>query len=176
MIEMRRTGSHACIVDSGRFGYRKYGVPLSGAMDLHSLYRANALLHDRIKNAGLELYQSGHEIIFHKSTWFSLSGGEAEITLDENRIYGDKSYYAKENSVLTIGAMTKGARIYLAIKGGLDTAVIMNSRSAIPGYLPRTLSPGDKVPFFPIDLTEEPSAAPKAISIDCKKEITCYLN
>ena len=147
MIEIVRFGSQATVVDKGRYLYRRYGVPLSGAMDRISAARANSLLSNTPEAALLELYQPGHELIFHTDTYFCVTGAEAEIHLDEKRIYIDQVCFAKKSSRLLIGQMTRGCRTYLAVKDGILTQQILGSKSPIPGFLNRHLYKGDIIPI-----------------------------
>ena len=175
MIEVIRSGGRVCIVDRGRYYYRKYGVSISGAMDLHSAFRANSLLHNKMDDALLEISMPGHEFQFHARTIIGLSGASGDITLDEKPIYSENAYRIVEGAVLRIGALHKGCRVYLAVPGGIQSSLILGSRSPIPGYLDRVLSPGDRVNIPPFDQVISKTAVIKPLEIDKNKSIQCTI-
>ena len=48
MIEILDSGYHITIQDMGRFGFSKFGVPLSGSMDYLSSNNANSIVGNTI--------------------------------------------------------------------------------------------------------------------------------
>ena len=50
-----KAGLHTSVQDMGRYGYRKYGVPLSGSMDQNSAIRANLLVGNEASAPVLEI-------------------------------------------------------------------------------------------------------------------------
>lgn len=175
MIEIIRHGSQATIVDMGRYNLRRYGVPISGAMDRTSAFRANSLLSNSLNAALLELYQPGHELFFHQRTMIALAGSEADIYLDDKRIYSDHIYKINKNTRLSIGRMTRGCRIYLAVRGGICSQAILGSRSPIPGFLNRHLYKGDKIPITTYTAIPELTSSIAPIDIQISKALTCYI-
>ncbi len=53
MIRILQGGFLSTVQDNGRYGYRKYGVPISGAMDLYALRVANILVGNSEGAAGI---------------------------------------------------------------------------------------------------------------------------
>ena len=64
MIKVLRSGLHSSIQDLGRFNYRKYGVPVSGAIDAIAAKRANVLLQNTPEAAVLEVIILGPKLEF----------------------------------------------------------------------------------------------------------------
>ncbi len=174
MIEIIRTGSQLCIVDLGRYKYRRYGVPISGAMDIRSGVRANSLLHNTLNVALLEMYMPGHQLLFHQNTRIALTGAESELYLNDKRIYTDQVYSVARKSKLTVGAMSRGSRIYLAVQDGFQSSIILGSRSPIPGYLNRTLTRGDRLEYNNVAHSTRLSSSISALKIDNTQQIYCH--
>jgi len=64
-VNVLHPGSYSCLVDLGRYHFRKYGVPTSGPMDIRSAMRAHTLLGNPTDFPLIESYLSG---IISKST------------------------------------------------------------------------------------------------------------
>jgi len=175
MIEILRTGSHMCIVDTGRLGYRSYGVPVSGAMDLRSAVSANSLLNNDISAATIEMYMSGHQLLFQSDSRIALTGAQADVHINDTRLYTDIALKISAGDRLSIGAMNRGSRIYLAVSGGLHTTSLLGSRSPITGYFPRTLSKGDKIDITTAASRKPPSSRISPLQIDSAKAIECHI-
>ncbi len=175
MIEILRTGSHMCIVDRGRFGLRKYGVPTSGSMDQASAAVANSIVGNDMSAAVLELYMPGHQLKFHCDTYIALSGARTQLQLDNRNIYTDSIIKITKGQVLSVGSMTKGCRLYLATYQGIQTAEFLKSKSPLTGSYDRSLHKGDQIkilnhPQFPVQ--KNSNIVP--IKIELQKEITAY--
>ena len=63
MIKILEPGLYSSIQDNGRESYQKYGVPVSGSMDLKSSNFANFLLNNPINAALIEATQFGPKIL-----------------------------------------------------------------------------------------------------------------
>ena len=44
MLNVLKSGFYTTVQDTGRFGYRDKGVPVSGIMDMETVYKINMLL------------------------------------------------------------------------------------------------------------------------------------
>ena len=74
MIKIIDPGLYSSIQDNGRHNYQKYGVPISGCMDLKASCFANALLNNSKNAALIEATQLGPKILFKASTYISITG------------------------------------------------------------------------------------------------------
>ena len=63
-IDVIDGGMLTTVQDLGRFGYQRYGVPTSGALDLFSLRAANRLVGNPDDAAGLEMTVVGPRLRF----------------------------------------------------------------------------------------------------------------
>ena len=73
-IEVVEGGLFTSVQDLGRYGYQRYGVPVSGAMDPYSLRLANILLGNPEGAAALEITLVGPKLKFLANTTIALAG------------------------------------------------------------------------------------------------------
>ncbi|GIP10698.1 biotin-dependent carboxyltransferase family protein [Paenibacillus sp. FSL R5-0527] len=146
-----KPGLLTTVQDLGRFGAQKYGVIVSGAMDAFALRIANLLVGNEEGAAGLEITMTGPEIRFEQTALISICGGDLSPKLNGVSFPGWRTVLAPKGSALTFGPMKQGCRTYLAVGGGLEVPLLMNSRSTylragIGGYGGRALAKGDRLP------------------------------
>lgn len=150
-IKIVDTGLLTSIQDLGTFGYQKYGIGQSGAMDQESLKLANFLCGNEENTACLETTLSGPTIYFATACDFAITGAEfSGATLDGSPLQMNKKISAKAGSTLVCGFATKGLRSYIAFGGGLLVPEVFSSRSTnlkskTGGYKGRKLQTGDEI-------------------------------
>jgi len=171
-IDVLEPGTQTSIQDyPGRLGYWHVGVPPSGPMDPLAFRLANRLVTNKEDAAGLEITLTGPILRFASETTIALTGADFAARLDGKPLPRWQAVRVRKNSVLELGsAENGGARGYLAIAGGIDAPLYLNSRSTFilgkfGGYSGRVLRPGDVLHFGEsaahISLHELPkSAAP----------------
>lgn len=147
-----KPGLLTTIQDLGRFGYQKFGVIASGAMDAFALRVANLLVGNEETAAGLEITIAGPEISFASASLIAICGGDLSPTLNGRPVPLWRTVYAPQGSRLKFGPPKQGCRAYLAVGGGVDVPLEMNSRSTylragIGGFRGRALQTGDCVPL-----------------------------
>jgi len=104
MIKILDPGLYSSIQDKGREGYQKYGVPISGSMDLKSSNFANFLLNNPINAALIEATQFGPKILFNVSTFISITGGNMNPQLNNKEISMNKAINGSLVVVSTVSA------------------------------------------------------------------------
>ncbi len=133
MIHVRLAGIFSTIQDLGRHGYRNIGVPSSGVMDQYSAKLANALLDNDPNSAVLEMTYQGVILEFNESACIAITGALAQIFVDGQPYRHNSVIAINAGSVLKVGTFSLGARAYLAIAGGFDCPVVLNSCSFYQG-------------------------------------------
>lgn len=154
MIEILETFSLNCVHDLGRAGVRQYGLGRGGVMDRLALCIGNLMLGNDAGLAGIEVQLFPFRLRFEKNTTFAITGSQNDATLNGDRLPPWWVTNAKAGDVLTLPPPAKGARSYLTFDGGLDTPVVMGSRSTIlqigiGGFEGRSLRTGDRLPLGP---------------------------
>ncbi|HUS86845.1 MAG TPA: biotin-dependent carboxyltransferase family protein [Bacteroidales bacterium] len=153
-IIIHNPGLLTTIQDTGRTGYRQYGMPSSGAMDQLSLRCANWLVGNDLSEAVMEITVMGPDIEFLNSCRFAITGASFSPELNGVKIAEWTTIKAKKGDLLSFGNLRSGARAYLSISGGFRIEDKMGSKStylpsAIGGYNGRALKNGDIIPLFP---------------------------
>lgn len=129
---MLKSGVFSTIQDSGRFGFRAYGVPISGAMDELAYFISNALVGNTKNAAAIECTMGGLIIQFKKNAVVAITGeGLAFINGQQIKLYQPLSVHA--NDSLEIRYNNGGTRTYIAVRGGFAAVNIMNSKSVCSG-------------------------------------------
>ncbi len=148
MVRVIKPGFFSTIQDIGRIGYQHYGVPYSGVMDAYSASIANAILGNKKHAAVIEMSMTGATLEFKSDTNICISGADMSPQLNSVQIKRYKSIPVKANDVLLFGKTNFGFRSYLAVQGGFDTEIIMNSRSMYGGITNKhVLCKNDELPI-----------------------------
>ncbi|SFA68797.1 urea carboxylase [Poseidonocella pacifica] len=167
-LEIVKPGLATSIQDLGRPGYFHLGIPEGGAMDRLALRAANLLVGNDEDAAGLEAVFLGPEIKFGAEMTVAVTGGEMPILLDGEPRDNWTSFNVMPGQTLSFGYLKAGARIYIAVSGGIATEPHLGSRStyaigALGGFDGRALAAGDVVPVGAAPLAEEGLSIPEAL-------------
>jgi KipI family sensor histidine kinase inhibitor len=118
-LRVVKPGAFTTVQGGPRHGLGALGVGAGGAMDLASLAAANELLGNPPFAGALELTIAGPELLFLDGATFALAGADREARLEGALLAGGGPHRAGSGSRLSIGAVRGGARVYLAVEGGL---------------------------------------------------------
>jgi biotin-dependent carboxylase-like uncharacterized protein len=135
-IEVINPGLQTTIQAGPRTGWRHKGVPASGAADTLSLALANRLVGNDLQATGLEVTLSAASFRFTQKGTIALTGGTADITVNKQQELAHRRINVQSGDYLNINTLTKGARIYMAVAGGMRGANWLGSDST---YLPAGL-------------------------------------
>ena len=141
-------GLFTTVQDAGRFGFRKYGVPISGAMDELSYKNANELVQNPRGNPVLECTLIGGSYRFNSPACIAITGGNMEPEINEISVNQDETIFVKKGDVLTLKSASRGCRTYIGISGKWNLKPILGSfstnvQSKFGGIDGRTLQAGD---------------------------------
>jgi biotin-dependent carboxylase-like uncharacterized protein len=136
MIKILNTGMIASFQDLGRFGFRNYGVPVSGAMDQESYLLCNALLNNESNAAVIEFALKGPKIEFLSATFIAVTGAQFSLSLNNIAFPLNKVVAVNKGDVLSLDNCTKGVYGYLGVAGGFQLSEIMQSKSFYPAISP----------------------------------------
>ena len=128
-IIVKKGGPLTTLQDTGRYGFQKYGVLVSGAMDLFSLKLGNILVGNKESEGALEMTMSGPFLKLPAGLVFALTGADMGAKLGSKPVPLNRAVYVKEDSALSFGFAAKGARGYLTVAGGFAVPEVMNSKS-----------------------------------------------
>lgn len=128
-IEVLQPGLYSTIQDSGRFGFKKFGVPGSGAMDSYAGTVANLLLQNNVDDSVMEITQMGPKLKFSSAMEIVITGANLSPRVNNSEIKNNIIYLLEAGDILSFGKRIQGGRSYLGITGGFKTEVILQSRS-----------------------------------------------
>jgi biotin-dependent carboxylase-like uncharacterized protein len=136
------------VQDIGRYGYGRFGVAPSGALDSFALRVANLLVGNREDQACLETMLLGPGIKFLTDGVIAVTGGDLQPKRNKQPIEMWRSHVFKKDDVLSFGNAVSGFRAYIAVAGGISVPPVMGSRSTnLPsgfgGFHGRTLKKED---------------------------------
>ena len=128
-------GLFATIQDMGRWGYLRFGVSNSGAMDRVSLQVANMLVGNDPGEAAVEFTAVGGTYeVAADACRIAVAGGEFPIAIDGEAVSAFTSHTVHRGSRIFIGASKAGMRGYLAVLGGFDLPQTLGSLSTLVRY------------------------------------------
>lgn len=150
MINVINPGLQTTVQDGGRIGYYEVGMPPSGAMDKYSYTVANLLVGNNESAATLEITYLGPVLEFQVDAVIALTGGEIPPKINGESVPMWEALEVKAGDQLAFDFVKQGARVYLAVAGGIDVPQIMGSRSTytlcgIGGFEGRSLQTNDKL-------------------------------
>ena len=122
-------GAQVLVEDLGRPGLAGVGVGRSGAADRSSLRLANRLLGNPETTAALEV-QGGLEVeVLDQALYVVVTGAPCEVHLDDRPVGSHGVLRLSAGARLRLGPATAGLRSYLGVRGGVDVAEVLGSRS-----------------------------------------------
>lgn len=124
-------GMFTTVQDKGRYGFREFGVPVSGAMDRHSAEWANKLVGNPQEAPVLEMTMKGGRYRFESDGYIAISGAEMEPKINNRPIPIHQGIVVRAGDVLKFGVARRGCRAYLAIRGEWILNKIMGSYSTL---------------------------------------------
>ncbi len=168
------------VQDLGRYGYERYGVPVSGAMDQFALRAANLLVGNPPHAAALEITLAGPTLRATDKCLIAVTGADLSLRVNDWEMPPWMAIFVRQGWTITFGDRKSGCRAYLAVAGGIDVMPIMGSRSTylsggFGGVEGRALRQGDVIPVgvvpfhlperagrsFPSNLVPDYSDAPE---------------
>lgn len=149
-ITVIKPGILDTLQDIGRFGHQLLGVNPGGAMDRFSMQVANALVGNRPAEAVVEMHFPAPVLLFHDRALLALSGADFSAHINGEPVPVNQPLLAGKNDVLHFSQPRKGARAYLAVRGGLVAEEWMKSCSThlklgAGGYKGRKLKKDDRI-------------------------------
>lgn len=150
MIELLSNGALNLVQDLGRSAHLGLGVSGAGAMDAPALSMANWMVGNDASAAGIEISIFPFKLKFHEAACFACTGAVATLELRERKLPSWWATRAMAGDVLTIAPPSQGARVYLALAGGIDVPLVLGSRSTdlksgFGGLEGRGLRKGDRL-------------------------------
>lgn len=148
MLELITSGIHSSLQDLGRTTYRRFGVPVGGAMDKNSAINTNRLLGNSDDALLLEMMHNGPQLRVKHHCQLAIQGS-MRAKLDGEYVGYGSVFNAQAGSILSFEPDSKGVFAYLGVRGGFQAEVLLGSATIIPGTDGSgRLLKGDKLGIF----------------------------
>jgi biotin-dependent carboxylase-like uncharacterized protein len=156
-LEVLATGPLVLVEDAGRPGLAAVGVGRSGAADRGAYRLGNRLVGQGSDRASLEVLLGGLVVRAKGRVTVALSGAPAPASVDDRPVPHTAVVELADGAELHLGTPPSGLRTYLAVRGGIDVAPVLGSRSTdtLSGVGPPPVTRGDVLP-----VGEPPSSFP----------------
>jgi len=128
-LEVLEANGLATIQDSGRIGWRKFGVPTSGAMDAFALRSANLLTGNAPKCAAIEIGLGDITLRALHDCVVSVAGVGFGLSVYIWDFPLWSSYYVRSGWTIRLTKLDSGMWAYVAIAGGVLTPPVLGSSS-----------------------------------------------
>ncbi|OAN59656.1 hypothetical protein A8B79_11810 [Balneola sp. EhC07] len=143
-------GLFTTVQDAGRFGFRKYGVPVSGVMDNSAFELVNSLVGNSPETPVLEMTLKGGKYRFESDSVIALTGANMNPTVNGISVELNSSLDIKSGDILDFEYARRGCRCYLGVRGIWEIEKILGSYSTynegdFGGIEGRTLQKGDQL-------------------------------
>jgi biotin-dependent carboxylase-like uncharacterized protein len=150
-LEIIEPGLATSVQDRGRPGHYNVGIPPSGAVDLYSALAANLLVGNPDDAAVLEAAYMAPKIRFTEPATVAVTGGLMPMTLNGQSAPQWESLRVNAGDELAFAFLQGGARVYIAVSGGVAVPSVLGSRSTyglggFGGFEGRVLKAGDVLP------------------------------
>jgi antagonist of KipI len=151
-IRIIKAGVLDTVQDLGRYGWQHLGINRGGAMDTLSAQVANFLVGNEGGEAVFELHFPASSFFFEQPALIALSGGDFSATINGDEVPPLHPIIVSKYSILQFHASAKGARVYLAVQGGLRVEQWLGSysthlKAGIGGFKGRPLRQDDEIGF-----------------------------
>lgn len=147
-LEIIEVNGLATVQDSGRSGWRKFGVPTSGPMDVFAFRAANALVSNPHDYAAIEIGLGDITLRALHDCVISVAGVGFGLSVYIWDFPQWSSYYVRAGWTIRLNKLDSGMWVYIAIAGGIQTPPTLGSsstylRGSFGGLDGRQLQAGD---------------------------------
>ena len=143
---VHHAGPAVSVQDLGRPGFLAFGLSRGGALDRMALAEGAALLGQKESHAALEMTGMGGGFEATETMRIALTGAPMQAGIDGVGIAWNASHLLPKGARLEIGLAETGNHGYLHLGGGLETAPILNARSAhLAAGIGSLVKSGDKL-------------------------------
>jgi len=133
MFRVLDPGAFTTVQDAGRYGFQRYGVPVSGALDQFSHRVANWLVGNSETAAVLESTFVGPRLEVLSDGIVSVTGADMPVLVNGEARETWQSFTVQAGDRISFKPARRGVRSYLAVRGGIDVPEVMGSRSTCTG-------------------------------------------
>lgn len=147
-LDVVASGPLTTVQDRGRTGWASIGVGHSGAADVRSHDAANRLVGNMMNAATLEVTLGGLVVRAGGDVDIAVAGARAPWFVDDVPQGHGTARTVRSGSEIRLDYAAAGLRTYVAVRGGIDVAPVLGSRStdSLSGIGPPLVRAGDRLP------------------------------
>lgn len=132
LFKVKKAGVYGSMQDMGRTGFRRFGVPVSGAMDFHAFQLGNYILGNDANSPALELFLGGVELEILNDHRMVISGADLGAKLDGQPVPNWKTFNIYQGQTLSFTRPMQGSIAYVMPEGGFLSEERLGSSSVYP--------------------------------------------
>jgi antagonist of KipI len=149
-LEVIDVSGLATIQDTGRKGWMRFGIPISGVMDTFAFHAVNALLGNSPGCAVVEIGMGDITFRALQDCVISIAGYGYSLSVYIWEFPLWSSYFVRSGWTVHLHKLDVGMWVYVAMTGGVQTQPTLGSRAtylrgAIGGFQGRQLQVGDSL-------------------------------
>lgn len=151
-LKVLKTGMQTIFQDMGRPGKVGQGVSQSGALDRTSCKAANRVVGNPSDTGCLEVIYGGLSLEAHGDVVIAVTGADVLLTVKtkEGASWTASCWtpvHLADGDIVTLGNPVAGLRNYVAVRGGFDEALVLDSvaTDTLAKVGPESLSVGDQL-------------------------------
>ena len=128
-IEILSAGLQTTVQDLGRFGFGRYGVAPSGALDSFAHRIGNLLVDNPENEACLETTLLGLRIKALTDVLIAVTGADLQPRVEKRPLEMWRSHILNKGEILSFIGPSSGCRSYIALGGGIELQTVLGSKS-----------------------------------------------
>ncbi len=196
LFRVVKSGVYATIQDEGRFGFRRFGMPVAGPMDRLAFQLGQDIIGNDDSRNALELFLGGLTVEVLTDHRIVIAGADLVVMIDgETPAPLWKTFQIWKGQTISFSKPISGAIAYIIPEGGYAVKKILGSSSSYPrGLIGETvkketilyantssqkrLNRGllvDEIPRYELDITVELFKSPH-IDLFEKSSVDTFLN
>ena len=130
LFKVVKSGVYSSIQDRGRFGFRKFGVPVSGPMDSESFALGHKIIGNDESETALELFLGGLSLEVLMDHRIVITGANLGAIIDGQEAPMWKTFSVSPGQILSFPRPINGSISYIIPEGGFSVKRFLGSKSS----------------------------------------------
>lgn len=130
LFKVVKSGVYSSIQDRGRFGFRKFGVPVSGPMDREAFELGHKAIGNEVNETALELFLGGLSLEVLMDHRIIITGANLGAIIDGQEAPMWKTFSVKPGQILSFPKPITGSIAYIIPEGGFSVKRFLGSKSS----------------------------------------------
>lgn len=130
LFKVVKSGVYSSIQDRGRFGFRKFGVPVSGPMDAEAFRLGHRIIGNDETETALELFLGGLTLEVLTDHRIVITGADLGAIIDGQEAPIWKTFSINKGQILSFPKPIDGSIAYIIPEGGFSVKKFLGSKSS----------------------------------------------